>query len=81
LILRMSSSVLGQAGWNYSPRLVNAEGWCCQAPRAYAVIVDNEEGADVDIIDITDPEEGAPHRRPRADRLPLATSCLCQTIR
>jgi hypothetical protein len=25
--------------------------------KAYAVIVDNEEGADVDVIDITDPKK------------------------
>ncbi len=36
--------------------------------KAYAVIVDNEEGLDVDIIDITDPEEGRPHRRVRHRR-------------
>ena len=28
--------------------------------KAYAVIVDNEEGTDVDIIDITDPKKGRP---------------------
>ena len=31
--------------------------------KAYAVIVDNEEGSDVDIIDITDPKKAFAHRR------------------
>ena len=33
--------------------------------KAYAVIVDNEEGPDVDIVDITEPEEGRADRRVR----------------
>jgi hypothetical protein len=58
LVEGLGDSVVPGAGKKDAHEIHSVFAWDAGS-KAYAVIVDNEEGADVDIIDITDPKKAA----------------------